>query len=184
VVLVAIGFIVFLFIVAPKFYICPKRKEEVNDEVHFWFKIAEERANKVFFYIKIACAGTLSVIALVILVSRTIIPSDECTYSLRNRIDVIPIGYNESMPPANFILSNNTYRFIPKTTKEDPIFSTADSSRTHINYTDGPAYIEVYEASGFKHNLTWIYGAPGACDSRYYEIYAPESTIQNAQSSE
>ena len=170
-VLVAIGFIVFLFFVAPKYYSdISKQKENVS---------------KFGSYLTVALTGTLFALTLVVLFSRTIIPVDECTYSFSHRIEVIPIGYNESMPPANFIFSNDTYRFIPKVAKDDPMFSTVESSRAHINYTDdGPAYVEVYEASGFKHALTWFYGAPEACNYSHYEVYAPESTIQNVQSSE
>ena len=170
-VLVAIGFIVFLFFVAPKYYSdISKQKENVS---------------KFSSYLMVALTGTLFAIALVVLFSRTIIPSDECIYSFSRRIEVIPIGYNESMPPANFIFSNDTYRFIPKAAKDDPVFSTIESSSAHINYIDDePAYVEVYEVSGFKHTLTWVYGAPEACDYSYYEVYAPKNTIQNVQSSE
>ena len=165
-ILIAATFVILLFILL--LYKTNRKKKGINIPFSFC--------------IKTTLIGTLTVLALAAFVSYAIIPPSECTYSLANRIEVIPIGYNESMPPANFIFDDNAYQYIPKYLKDHPSFISIESSRVHINYTDGPAYVEVYEATGFKHALTWVYGDPNTCNNNYYEIYASKDTIQKIQS--
>ena len=148
-------------------------------ELYLRTKKHKRKKDVLIFFdnIQISWLGACLVAGLLVLIGYIIVPPNEYTYSLRDKIEVISIGYNESMPPANFILDGNNYRYISKDTKDRPKYSSIDASRAHVNYTDGPAYVEVYETNGFKHNLTYIYGSPGK-GNWYYEIYAPEDTIQ------
>ena len=158
-ILSAITFILALIFVAPRVY---KKCE----------------SNKFSSTVVMVGIITLSMILLLIFTNYIfVISPEECNYSLEKEKTVIPIGYNQSEPPANFLFDGEEYRYISSDNREKPIFSTVESEYVHINYTDGPARIETYRPVGFKHLFTWFYGLLSTSSYRY-EIYAPKETVQ------
>ena len=142
------------------------------------FKIRKKQCKKKFSFVTMSALTAMIVTAIILtFVSSLVIPQEEYSYTLSWEDTVVPIGYNASEPAANFLFDGKEYRYISSTNKDDPMFSRLKSDLVHINYSDGPARIESYKATGFKHSSTWLYGLLGALDD-YYEVYAPAETIQ------
>ena len=158
--------ILLLFLIAPK--LCKLLSRERGGG----------RFRSFIRYMVIVLGGIFIAMLAMSAISELTIPPDEREYALDSRAEVISVNCNESVPAANFIYDGQNYWYIPKDGWVEPQFKPVAAEDTHINHTDGPAYIERYRVVGFKHVLTKIYGMPIGC-CFHYEIYAPENTIQN-----